>query len=131
MNGPLEKLVEEVGKASGRAGKFSARLGDIVERYDLIIRLTPVPELSDVEKMILKEVVCGGNLSPTLIRHMSESVMDCTGNIDERIALRDKIVLLTPAERIAVIEAMDLLHNIVPEKTGGKIYLDNGTTLEL
>jgi len=109
MNDSLIKLAADVGNAKGRAGKFSARLGDIVERYELVIRLTPVPELSDIEKTILDEVILGSTLTPTTIRYMPEAIMDCdAGSVDERISLHDKIASWTPAERIAVIEALGL-----------------------
>lgn len=107
MNPPLERLAEECGKANGRDGKFSARLGDVVERYDLIMKLTPAPELSDIEKMILGEVVCGSALSTVTIKYMHEAVMDtATGSEDERKTLRDKIQTWSATERIAAIESL-------------------------
>lgn len=108
MNPPLERLAEQaIGK--GRDGTFSRRLGDIVERYEVIMRLTPAVELSDTEKMILGEVVCGSVINPTTIRHLPESVMDCaTGSPEERAVLRDKVIKLSPAERIALIESLGL-----------------------
>jgi hypothetical protein len=109
LNSSLEKLAEDVVKASGRAGKFSARLGDIAERYELILRLTPAPELTDAEKLILDEAIRGGGVSLSSIRHMDELVMDCaSGSIDERIALHDKVTNWAPVERIAVIEQLGL-----------------------
>jgi hypothetical protein len=107
LNPPLERLVIECGKAKGRDGKFSARLGDIVERYEVIMKLTETPEFTDTEKMILSEVVCGSVINPTTIRHMSESIMDCaTGTQEERLALKKIIEELSPAERISTIESL-------------------------
>ncbi|MDT2262329.1 hypothetical protein P7H06_26525 [Paenibacillus larvae] len=107
MNPPLEKLAEKCGKANGREGKFSARLGDVVERFDILMKLTPVPELSDIEKMILGEVVCGSVLSTVAVKYMPESIMDAaTGTAEERMTLRDKVITWSAAERIAAIESL-------------------------
>ncbi|MEV2729561.1 hypothetical protein ABNC73_12905 [Paenibacillus larvae] len=107
MNQPLEKLAKECGKANGREGKFSARLGDIVERFDIIMKLTPIPELSDIEKMILGEVVCGSTLSPVTVKYMPKSIVDAaTGTPEERETLSRKVEGWSAAERIAVIESL-------------------------
>ncbi|MCM0758469.1 hypothetical protein M7775_07765 [Sporomusa sphaeroides DSM 2875] len=108
MNPPL-KLLAEKSEGKGRDGTFSRRLGDIVERYEVMLKLTPAIELSDTEKMIIGEVVCGSVINPTTIRHMPESIMDCaTGSIEERTVLREKVAKLSPAERIALIESLGL-----------------------
>jgi len=109
MNEPLTRLNDSLEKVGGRGGKFSSRLGDVVERYDLIIRLTPVPHLSDTEKMILGEVICGSALSAASIKWMHDSVLDCaSGTQEEQHELSRKIVALTAAERIALIESLGL-----------------------
>ncbi|MCY9511422.1 hypothetical protein M5W68_21570 [Paenibacillus larvae] len=107
MNPPLERLAAKCGKANGREGKFSARLGDVVERFDIIMKLTPTPELSDTEKMILGEVVCGSVLSTVTVKYMPESIMDAaTGSEADRMTLRDKVITWSAAERIAAIESL-------------------------
>ncbi|ARF67196.1 hypothetical protein B7C51_04290 [Paenibacillus larvae subsp. pulvifaciens] len=107
MNPPLERLAEECGKAKGRDGRFSARLGNVVEKFDIIMKLTPTPELSDIEKMILGEVICGSALSPVTVKYMPESIMDAaTGTEEERMTLRDKVITWSAAERIAAIESL-------------------------
>lgn len=107
MNPPLERLANECGKAKGRDGKFSARLGDIVERYEIIMKLTPAPELSDVEKMILGEVIYGSALTPTTVKYMNEAVMDAaTGSENDRKNLSAKIQIWSAAERVAAIESI-------------------------
>jgi hypothetical protein len=109
MSPSLERLNEQCGKAKGRDGTFSRRLGEIVERYEVIMKLTVAPELTDTEKMIIGEVVCGSIITPTTIRHMGESIMDCaSGTNEERKALHDKIIKLSPSERIALIESLEL-----------------------
>jgi hypothetical protein len=113
MNPPLERLAEECGKANGREGKFSARLGDIVERFDILMKLTPIPVLSDTEKMILGEAFCGSTLSGVTIKYMPESIIDTTkGTEAERIALRDKVATWSSAERIAAIESLGVIRNL-------------------
>ncbi|QHZ52292.1 hypothetical protein [Paenibacillus larvae] len=107
MNPPLERLAAECGKANGREGKFSARLGDVVERFDIIMKLTPAPEMNDIEKMILGEVVCGSALSVVTVKYMPESIMDAaTGTAEEREILSSKVGGWTAAERIAAIESL-------------------------
>ncbi|MCG7407673.1 hypothetical protein MH117_09580 [Paenibacillus sp. ACRRX] len=112
MNPPLEKLAEECGKAKGRDGKFSTRLGDIVERYDLIMRLTPAPELSDNELMIMGEVILGSALTTVSLKYMHESILDAaSGTADERQALHGKATSWSIAERIALIEVIEATGN--------------------
>lgn len=114
LNPPLERLKEQIdkdnkGKKAGRGGGFSARLGDIVERYEAIIALTKTPELSEEETYILSEVVSGSVISTTLIRHMDAWVLDCaSGTQAEREALAERVASWTAAERIAAIEAFGL-----------------------
>lgn len=109
MNPPLERLNEQCGKAKGRDGQFSRRLGDIVERYDVLIKLTPVPELTDEEKMILGVVICGGVLSHLTVKYMDESVIESgAGNADTLKQLSDKVRSWSMAERIAVIESLGI-----------------------
>jgi len=106
LNPPLERLAEQC-TGKGRDGTFSRRLGDIVERYEVLMKLTMVQELSDTEKMIIGEVICGSVITPTTIRHMSESIMDCaTGTKEERTVLSKAIKTLSMTERMAVIESL-------------------------
>lgn len=109
MNPPLERLSEQCGKAKGRDGQFSRRLGDVVERYEILIKLTQAPAMTDEEKMILGEVVCGSELSTLTVKYMHESVLDCaSGTENERQTLATKIKSWSAAERIAAIESLGL-----------------------
>lgn len=109
MNSPLERLAEQCGKAKGRDGQFSRRLGDVVERYEAIIKLTPIPGMDAEEKMILGAVICGGTITPTSIKYLDESVMDLgASTVENRQALAEKIKTWSAAERIAAIESLDL-----------------------
>ena len=86
-----------------------ARLGDIVNRYEIIKQLTPVAKLTADELMILGESICGSDLTSRAISNLHETLMDCsTGDEKERLGLRSKIMKLSAAERIALIESLDL-----------------------
>jgi len=109
LNPPLERLVAQCGTAKGRDGKFSRRLGEIVERYDTIMKLIPVPDITDTEKMIIGKIICGSVITPLTIRRMDESVMDCaTGTAAERQALAEKISSWSVTERLAIIESLGI-----------------------
>ena len=101
MNPPLDQLLEET-----KPGKFSQRIGDVVERYNAIMKLTDLPEFTDDETMILSEVICGSAITPTMIRSMHWSVMDAQGGKNVKKALADKIEQLSPAARIKLIESL-------------------------
>ena len=101
MNPPLDQLWEET-----QPGKFSQRIGDVVERYDVIMKLTGVPEFTEDEIMILSEVICGSVINQTMIRSMHWAVMDAQGDENVKKALADKIEQLSPAERIKLIESL-------------------------
>jgi hypothetical protein len=108
MNPPLERLAEQA-TGKGRDGTFSRRLGDIVERYDALMKLTPVPELTDEEKMIIGAVVCGSVISPLTIKYMDESVIESGAGSSEFLQqLSGKVKTWSVAERIAVIESLGI-----------------------
>ena len=111
MNPPLEKLAEECSQDknnTGRNGKFSRRIGDIVERYDVIIKLTPPPNLTVEERMILGIVICGKPVSPIMLRHMGESILDSNAAPEEELkALAKRANSWSAAEKILVIESFD------------------------
>lgn len=106
LNPPLENLAQQC-SGKGRDGKFSRRLGDIVERYDTIMKLTHVPEVSDDEAFILSEAICGSFIDAIHVRYLHEGILDCASGTEEtRKALSQKVANWTPAERLAVIEWM-------------------------
>ncbi len=113
MNPPLEKLNASLNDASSpadrRKGQFSQRLGDIVERYDAILKNTAAPELTADEKMVLGVAFGSGNVSPVSIRHMGDSIIDTGAAPHEQLkALADKANTWTAAEKIAAIESLGL-----------------------
>ena len=111
MNPPLEKLAKECreGGGKGRNGMFSARLGDIVERFDAIMKNTAAPELTDDEKMIIGVVFGSGNVSLLAIRYMGDSIIDTgAAPLDQLKALAEKANGWTAAEKVALIESLGL-----------------------
>ncbi|EGO63521.1 hypothetical protein [Acetonema longum] len=111
MNDPLIRLQESLPDASSpknrRSGGFSQRLGDVVERYEIMLKLTPAPALTEEETMIMSEVVCGSMVSDLSIKYMQDSILDAaTGTAEERKALSEKAAGWSPTERLALIESM-------------------------
>jgi len=99
MNPPLEQLLEET-----QPGKFSRRLGEVVERYNIMLNLTDMPELTSDEIMILSEVICGSVVNATMVRAMHLSVLDAQGNADIKNKLSKKLEQLSPTQRLKLIE---------------------------
>lgn len=101
MNPPLVQLLEET-----KPGKFSQRIGDVVERYDVVMKLTVIPEFTEDEILILSEVICGSVVNQTMIRSMHWAVMDAQGDENVKKILTAKIEQLSPAQRIKLIESL-------------------------
>lgn len=107
----LQKRLETENHENGNHNDewLLARLGDIVNRYEIIMQVTPVAKLTADELMILGESICGFDMTPRAVSNLHETLMDCsTGDEKERLALRSKIMKLSAAERIALIESLDL-----------------------
>ena len=68
MNEPLMRLAEETKAATRRNGGFSSRLGEIVERYEILLELTEVPDLTEKETQIMEEVICGAVIDRRKLR---------------------------------------------------------------
>jgi hypothetical protein len=109
MSEPLERLAEETKGSSRRTSGFSRRLGEIVERYQILLDLeTPaLPKLSEQETAILGEVVCGAVIDRRKIRGLHLDILDAElGTPDERQALSDKVAALSAGARLALIESL-------------------------
>lgn len=102
MNAPLvglESDVKEIGVS------FSARLGEIVERYRILIDLEELPTFSDEETAILGKVVCGATIDRRKVRGLHLDVLDAaTGTIEEREELSHKVAKISAGQRLALIE---------------------------
>ena len=104
MNPALAALESEM-KESG--GSFSARLGEIVERYQIMLDLETLPGLSENETLILSEVICGGVIDRRKIRGLHLDVLDAeTGSREGRDALRAKVEEMTAGQRLKLIETL-------------------------
>ena len=105
LNEPLEQLAEKTKGDSPRSGRFSSRLGEIVERYDIIMELTKLPALSESEINIMEEVICGSVIDRRKIRGLHLDVLDAaTGTSDSRQKMSEKVSEMSPTERIKMIE---------------------------
>ena len=104
MNPALAGLEADV-KAHG--GSFSARLGEIVDRYGILLDLEELPDFSMSETEILGEVVCGATIDRRKVRGLHLDVLDAaTGTIAEREELSRKVAEMSVGQRIALIEKM-------------------------
>ena len=104
MNEPLIAL-ESAMKENG--GSFSARLGEIVERYQMMLDLETLPELSENELLILGEAICGSVIDRRKVRGLHLDVLDTAiGAQAERDALSAKVEEMTAGQRIKLIEML-------------------------
>ena len=102
MNAPLAGLEADV-KAHG--GSFSARLGEIVERYQILLDLEELPDFSMTETEILSEVICGAGVDRRKIRGFHLDILDAaTGTREERETLSRKVAGMSAGQRLALIE---------------------------
>ncbi len=80
LNPALKELDENT-----KTGKFSMRLGTIVEQYNLVNELTTTPDLSKTEKLILKELLRKHDFIVPMIQCMPQLVLMCSfGSEEER-----------------------------------------------
>ena len=104
MNAPLVGLEAET-KESGWS--FSARLGEIVERYQMMLDLETLPEFSENELLILGEAICGSVIDRRKIRGLHLDVLDTAiGTKEERNALSAKVAEMTVGQRLKLIETL-------------------------
>ena len=90
-----------------RGGSFSARLGEIVDRYGILLFLEEVPDFTDEEVYILSEVICGSTIDRRKIRGLHLDVLDAaTGTAEEREELSRKVEEMGAGARLALIERL-------------------------
>ena len=107
LSDPLYRLAEETKGTSRRTSGFSTRLGEIVQRYDILMRLTPAPELSDGERQIMGDVLCGTYIDASEVNGLYLDVLDSViGTKEERQTLSDRIKAMTAGERLKLIETV-------------------------
>lgn len=104
MNAPLVGLEAET-KENGES--FSARLGEIVERYGILLDLEDVPDFSEAETEILSECICGSAIDRRKVRGLHLDVLDAaSGTQEERDALSRKVEEMTVGQRLKLIETL-------------------------
>lgn len=109
MREPLERLAEETRGDSRRTSGFSRRLGEIVERYKIMLELDTPPELTETELTIVGEVLAGAVIDRRKIRGLHLDILDAaTGTPDDRKKLSAKIEGLTAGQRLALVESLGL-----------------------
>ena len=104
MNEPLIAL-ESTMKENG--GSFSARLGEIVERYGILLSLEEVPDFTEDEIEVLSEMICGSYINCRKIRGLHLDALDvASGTPETRRSVSEKIEKMTAGQRLAVIESL-------------------------
>ena len=104
MNESLTGLEADVKE---RGGSFSARLGEIVERYGILLSLEEVPDFTDEEVDILSEMVCGSYINCRKVRGLHLDALDvASGTEESRRAVSEKIEKMTAGQRLALIERL-------------------------
>ena len=102
MNESLTGLEADVKE---RGGSFSARLGEIVERYGILLDLEELLEFSEEETEILSECICGATIDRRKIRGLHLDVLDAaSGTAEEREELSRKVEKMGAGTRLALIE---------------------------
>lgn len=111
MSEPLERLADETRGDSRRTSGFSRRLGEIVERYQIILDLDrdSLPDLTDTELSIMGEVLAGAIIDRRKIRGLHLDVLDAAiGSNDDWKQLSKKIKALTAGQRLVLVENLGL-----------------------
>jgi hypothetical protein len=111
MSEPLERLADETRGDSRRTSGFSRRLGEIVERYQIMLDLDmgSLPDLTETELAIMGEVLYGAVIDRRKIRGLHLDVLDAaTGSDDDRKQLSKKIEEMTAGQRLTLVESVGL-----------------------
>ena len=104
MGASVEALAD---KMKQHGGNFSRRLDEIVERYNILLDVETIPDLSEVETEILGEVVCGSAVDRRKVRGLHLDILDAaTGTAQEREALSAKVDGMTIGQRLKLIETL-------------------------
>lgn len=110
MSEPLVRLAEATRGDSRRTSGFSRRLGEIVERYQIMLDIDAqkLPELTDGEMEIMGEIIMGSVIDARKIRGLHLDPLDAaTGTLEERKQLASKIEPLTAGQRLVLIEKVE------------------------
>ena len=97
----LDAAIKEAG------GNFSARLDEIVGRYNILLDLEALPNFSEVEMALLGEVICGSVIDRRKVRGLHLDVLDTAlGTQEERETLSRKVEEMGAGARLALIERL-------------------------
>ena len=89
-----------------RPQSFSKRMGQIVDRYHLILDSVNTPELSVNEKHVLGVTIQGSYIDKLFIKYLHEEIDDT--ELDGASDLAKKVKRLDFLQRIKLIEEMKL-----------------------
>lgn len=107
LNPPLEILLREL-KQKNQEGNFSRSIGNIVERYSLLLKAanSSIPELNANEQIILNALLSTNRaITIEFLNDMPKMIeLAANGSAEDRTTLKDKFEPLCTLERIAVIE---------------------------
>lgn len=97
----LDAVIKEAG------GNFSARLDEIVGRYNILLDLEALPNFSEVEIAILGEVICGSVIDRRKVRGLHLDVLDAAlGTEIDRAELSALIESMSIGQRLKLIETL-------------------------
>lgn len=104
LNPPLERVQSSLGTDQS----LSRRLGEIVERYELII--TNPPTLTERERAILVETFADRDITPLVLKYLHDELIDHgVGDFETEVKpLAARIDSMILAKRVALIESLGL-----------------------
>lgn len=105
MNEPLERLAEQTSADSRRNGGFSRALGLIVNSYQILMTLSPLPEFSDGEKEVLYNILWGSKVTASKIKDLHLDVLDYFGCSTDN-ELYKKIEALNIVQRVRLVNEL-------------------------
>ena len=105
MNEPLERLEEQTKADSRRNGGFSRALGLIVNSYQILMTLSPLPEFSDGEKEVLYNILWGSKVTASKIKGLHLDVLDYFGCSTDN-ELYKKIEALNIVQRVRLVNEL-------------------------
>lgn len=79
---------------------------DIAERYDVLMGLTEIPELTPQQQVILGEAVLGAFMDRNKIRYLHYAIADT--EIDGCIGLAKIVKSLDYTQRLKLIESINI-----------------------
>lgn len=122
MNEPLTRLAEQTKADSRRNGGFSRALGLIVNSYQILMTLSPIPEFSDGEKEVLYNIIWGSKVTASKIKGLHLDVLDYLGCGQDN-ELYKKIETLNIVQRVRLVnELLYKLDAFCEYEIGSKEY---------